>query len=178
MTQRVLKGGGPLRVRPAETSDAEQLVELLHRADEESPFLGREPGESRLTAEMERGMIEDLDGSDSQVWLVAETEGRIIGLCSVGRVRHTRRFRHRGEVMLVVARDSWGQGAGSALLEDGIAWARRQGLLQLELEVVRENERAVRLYTRAGFQITGTRPRALRYADGAFADEYLMVLPL
>ena len=128
MTQRMLKGGAPLRVRPAEPSDAEQLVELLHRADEESPFLGREPGESRLTAEMERGMIEDLDGSDSQVWLVAETEGRIIGLCSVGRVRHTRRFRHRGEVMLVVARDSWGQGAGSALLEDGIAWARRQGL--------------------------------------------------
>ena len=174
----LLKDGSSLAVRPAEERDAEGLVELLRRADTESPYLGREPGESRLTADVEREMIADLEGSSSQVWLVAERGGEIVGLCSVGRVRHTARFRHRAGLALVVSGACWGLGIGSALLREAVSWAKAQGLLQLELEVVTDNARAVRLYGRSGFRVTGTRPRALRYADGSFADEYLMVLTL
>lgn len=36
------------------------------------------------------------------------------------------------------------------------------------------NKRALRMYKSFGFEVTGTRPRALKYPDGSYADEYMM----
>jgi ribosomal protein S18 acetylase RimI-like enzyme len=45
-------------------------------------------------------------------------------------------------------------------------------------EVIKENERAKRLYTSKGFVKTGDRPRVLRLPNGKYLDEELMVLYL
>ena len=49
---------------------------------------------------------------------------------------------------------------------------------QMELDVVKNNEKALEMYQRFGFEIIGTRKNALRYQDGTYADEYLMVKDL
>ena len=54
----------------------------------------------------------------------------------------------------------------------------RNGVTQLELEVIKENERAKRLYTSKGSIKTGDRPRVLRLPNGKYLDEELMVLYL
>ena len=46
---------------------------------------------------------------------------------------------------------------------------------QIDLEVVAENEQARALYRKCGFAETGRRARALRFDDGTFHDEVLMV---
>lgn len=63
-------------------------------------------------------------------------------------------------------------------MQECIKWCKERNVTQLELDVVKENDRAIKMYQGFGFEITGTIPKALRYEDGAYADEYKMVLNL
>ena len=53
--------------------------------------------------------------------------------------------------------------------------ARRMGFGQIELGVFSRNGRAKRLYEKMGFVRCGTTPRAVRYKDGSYDDEIVMV---
>ncbi len=46
---------------------------------------------------------------------------------------------------------------------------------QIELEVVEGNNRAKNLYERFDFKETGKNLRALKYDDGSYRDEYIMI---
>jgi ribosomal-protein-alanine N-acetyltransferase len=50
------------------------------------------------------------------------------------------------------------RGIGGALIEIVVAWAHELGAREIWLEVRKSNVRAVRLYERYGFTITGCRP--------------------
>ncbi len=41
--------------------------------------------------------------------------------------------------------------------------------------MVKNNERAVKMYQNFGFEIIGMKEKALKYQDGTYADEYLMI---
>lgn len=65
-------------------------------------------------------------------------------------------------------------GTGRLLVNALLAEARRvEGLIQVELMVVAENEPAVRLYQSIGFVTYGREPRALKSGE-RYLDEYLM----
>ncbi|HKP96612.1 MAG TPA: GNAT family N-acetyltransferase [Fibrobacteria bacterium] len=68
---------------------------------------------------------------------------------------------------IAVARDHWGRGVASALMETLCAWARSNGLRTLHLEVREGNARARDFYARWGFVQTGLRPKY--YRDNAEA---------
>ena len=53
--------------------------------------------------------------------------------------------------------------------------ARQIGYEQIELEVVDGNDTAKRLYEKCGFVETGKQVRALKYDDGTYRDEYIMI---
>jgi ribosomal protein S18 acetylase RimI-like enzyme len=55
---------------------------------------------------------------------------------------------------LAVAPDAWGDGVGSRLLVSAEDHAREIGREMLELWVITENERAIRVYERSGFVST------------------------
>ena len=65
----------------------------------------------------------------------------------------------------------------TALMEALLAFARKNGIEQLELEVRSDNGRAIRLYERFGFTKIGTIPAFLKVNGEDFASDY-MVLPL
>ena len=52
---------------------------------------------------------------------------------------------------------------------------KREGLLQLELEVIEGNDRALALYKKMGFREYGFRPDAIRLKDGRMLGEILMM---
>ena len=66
-------------------------------------------------------------------------------------------------------------GIGGKLMLECLNWCKEHHILQVELDVVTTNERAISMYRGFGFEVVGTLPRALRYLDGSFADEYFMV---
>ena len=82
--------------------------------------------------------------------------------------------RHRGWMLQVYVRpEHRGTGMSKALCEHLIEHAREQ-VIQVHLGVWAENEPAIRLYQRLGFETYGTEPRYL-YVNGRYLDEHLMV---
>lgn len=60
-------------------------------------------------------------------------------------------------------------------MTESIKWCKDNHLEQLELGVVSENEAALSLYKSLGFEIFGTKKNSLKYDDGSYADEYIMI---
>ena len=58
-------------------------------------------------------------------------------------------------ISMWVAPEARGRGIGEALIEAVVDWARSQGLKQLALDVIDDNEPAIALYRRKGFKPTG-----------------------
>ena len=65
------------------------------------------------------------------------------------------------------------RGIGRSLLEALEGWARSNGLHRLELMVNYNNERAIRLYEKFGFEREGVKRHALRI-DGHYIDAFYM----
>ena len=69
-------------------------------------------------------------------------------------------------------------GIGRVIMDACIDCARRAGYTQLELEVVADNERALSLYRRAGFEEYGRNPRGYRSAASGYQELVHMRLEL
>ncbi len=73
-----------------------------------------------------------------------------------------------------VRRNCWGRGVGRALFQTAMDRARSLGAEKLELGVCDHNERAIRMYERAGFVREGVRRRALKTYKGEYHDDIMM----
>jgi RimJ/RimL family protein N-acetyltransferase len=114
-----------------------------------------------------------LDGS--AVAVVAEEEGRAVGLCDV-KPKGVQESRHVGVLGILVERRRRGHGLGRALLEGAIE--RSRGKFEIvELAVFASNSRARRLYESVGFRAWGTLPKEI-LRDGRRLDVDHMFLEL
>jgi L-phenylalanine/L-methionine N-acetyltransferase len=105
--------------------------------------------------------------------LVAVVDGEVIGV--IGLHTSSRpRVNHRGEIGMMV-RDDWqGKGAGAAMMRAIIDLADKWlNLARIELTVFTDNEPAIALYRKFGFEIEGTL-RKFAFRDGEFVDAYAM----
>lgn len=71
-----------------------------------------------------------------------------------------------------------GQGIGYALTAACIDCARQAGYLQLELDVVADNARAIALYKKLGFVEYGRNPRGFRKRNGDYQELVYMRVEL
>jgi len=68
-----------------------------------------------------------------------------------------------------------GQGLGFIMLKEILAYAKRLGLLRIELSVAAINEQAIRLYEKAGFEKEGIlRKYTHLEKENVFLDEIMM----
>ena len=178
MTEYLLKNGKKAIIRKPKVEDAEAIINVITVADTETLFLARNPGEFCTPVEREKQIIETVLADNDVEWFVAEYDNKVVGQCSVGLVRRNVRYRHRAEVAFVILKDYCNLGIGGRMMEECIKWCKEHGVTQLELDVVKNNDRAIKMYQNFGFEIIGTRENALKYQDGTYADEYLMVKKL
>jgi putative acetyltransferase len=102
-----------------------------------------------------------------------ETDGEtVIGTITLAVNPHPR-ARHIGEIGLMVHTDYQGQGVGKALLAVMVDLADNWLMMErLQLFVFVDNERAIGLYKKLGFEVEGTqRKSAIR--DGEYIDSYM-----
>ncbi len=106
--------------------------------------------------------------------LVACIDEEVIGHIGLHTFPNHPRRRHVGEIGMTV-RDDWqGKGVGTALMQAAVDLADKWlNLTRLELEVYVDNEPAIKLYKKFGFEIEG---REVNHAfrDGAYVDSYMM----
>lgn len=171
----LLKNGKKATIRTIKTEDAEAMISLISTVDTETLFLARNPGEFDTGVEKERAIIDGVLNNPNSTWFVAECDGRVIGQCYVGLVSGYQRFRHRAELSFIILQEFCNMGIGGKMMEECLKWCKVHQVSQAELDVVTNNERALKMYRDFGFEIVGTVPKALKYLDGSFADEYKMV---
>ncbi len=174
----LLKNGKKVLIRKPTAEDAEAIINVMTIADTETLFLARNPGEFCTPVERERQIIENVLADNEVEWFVAEYDHKVIGQCSVSLVRRNARYRHRAEVAFVILKDFCNLGIGGRMMKECIKWCKEHGVTQIELDVVKNNDRAVKMYQSFGFEVIGIKENALRYLDGTYADEYLMVKKL
>lgn len=120
----------------------------------------------------------DPAAGDERIVLGAFVGDALVG--SIGLERESRvKVRHLMDVFgMMVADAHRGRGIGGALLDAGIAEARRTpGVERLVLSVTASNAGAIRLYERAGFVAYGEFADAIR-VDGRSLAKRLMTLAL
>ena len=157
-----------LRIRRAEPDDFAAIYEIFSGLKAFSgtlqlPYPSLEQWRQRLSVQ-----------DEGTYQLVAIVEDRVVGMLGLHTFPTKPRRRHAGTIGICVHDDWQGKGVGSALVSAGIDLADNWlNLTRLELEVYTDNEPAVRLYERFGFEREGTLRRHA-FRDGQYVDAYAM----
>lgn len=111
---------------------------------------------------------------DQNFSIVACVHDEVVGHLSLS-VYMNPRARHAGHFGMAV-RDDWqGKGVGTELMKACLDLADKWlGLTRLDLRVYVENEPAISLYKKFGFEIEGTHKR-FAFRDGEYVDAHIMV---
>jgi len=164
----IRRDGRRLSVARLNVEDAEELRGLRREALLAHPtaFSADPDIEAKLTIEMWRERLR------SGRWFGGKIEGTLVGMASFW-FEPSRKIRHTARVGSMYVRESArGSGMAGALLEAVLTEAAK-GHEQVVLGVEAGNIRAMKLYERHGFRITGRFPRSL-LVDGAYYDELEM----
>ena len=156
-----------IAIRKAEPSDAEAIwkcytAPLVVRNTLQMPYRSLESVRELMAK-----------SGDGQHTLVAVVDGEVVGV--IGLHTSSRpRVNHRGEIGMMV-RDDWqGKGVGKALMQAVIDLADKWlNLTRIELTVFTDNEPAIALYRKFGFETEGAL-RKYAFRDGEFVDAYAM----
>ena len=155
-------------IRRAEPTDYEALYKIFTGPKViwgtlQLPYPSHEVWRKRL-AEPEEGRYS----------LVALVDDQVVGHLGLSTYPSRPRRKHVGGIGMSVHDDFQGQGVGTSLLEAAVDMADNWlNLLRLELTVFVDNEPAVRLYKKCGFEIEGTL-RQHSFRAGQYVDVYFM----
>lgn len=154
-------------IRPTKREDAEALAAIRRQDGVRENVLALSSERSNVT----RDFIDSLAGGG--YGFTAEKDGKVAGIAVILLNKHPRRT-HCATIAIMVDTFFQGRGVGTALLKKVTEVADRElGLHRLELSVLADNERAIKLYKKFGFEVEATKKNSCIKA-GAFADELYM----
>ena len=162
-------------IREARPEDGEKMLAYLKQIGGETDNLTFGPEGLPLTLEEEQAYIRRVQEDPRSVMYCAWRGEELVGDASLSSL--ARRMSHRGKIGISVVKSAWHQGVGTRLMEALIRYARAAGLEILNLEVRKDNERAIGLYRKFGFRSIGTFPHYLK-VNGVYGDVELMYLDL
>lgn len=163
-------------IRQAEPNDARALIGLTKQVGKETNYLTFGPEGIDLTVAQEMDLIQTFAVSEKNLMLVVEVDDQIIGMGNLATFGSQKQA-HVAEIGLSLIQEYWGYGIGRLLMEDLLDFAREVDLKVITLEVVKDNQRAVKLYERFDFEIVGTLKQRLKH-NCTYYDSYIMELIL
>lgn len=173
----ILKDGRTAILRSPKPADAAAALEYMKITAAQTPFLLRTPEEITMTVDEEAKFLETFQHSDTKVMILCIVDGKLAGNCQIAR-KNKKKTCHRGSIGIALVQEFWNLGIDTTMFEELIAIAKQWNLMQLELEVIEGNERAMGLYRKMGFETVSYTPNAIRLSDGTLLKEFLMVKPL
>ncbi len=172
-----LEDGSEVLLRSPRVADAQALLDYLVEVRRETDGIMQDPEDSMPSKEDEQRLIDKVNESDSSLILLAEIEDQIIAWADIIQPRFVRQ-QHMA-VLGISIRNRWhGRGLGGLMSRELIDWARSHpGLDLLTLSVFADNNRAIGLYRKVGFQHDGLLPRRAK-VNGKYRDMVVMSLGL
>lgn len=161
-----------MEIREIKKEDVRRVVDFMIQLDHESDFLMYEPSERDKYYEKHVKEFETFSRSDNRTILLAIERNSIVGYILI--VQGTlNRNQHIAYLAMGVLKKYQAQGIGTKLLQSGKEWAKKRGVIRLELTVMQQNLPAIRLYTKSGFVCEGVRKKSLKVND-QWVDELYM----
>ena len=135
----------PTQIRSATVSDAPAAIGLMAQLNE---F-----GHGQVDAGVEDRFRAMLNLPQYAIFVAQDEQGKIVGLLTAG---HRWTLWHMGPCALieelVVDERARGQGAGRALIQAAIEWAKAQACSEVEVSTEMDNSAAQAFYRRLGFE--------------------------
>lgn len=172
----VLRDGSMLQISRPRGENAAEILEYLKIVGGETHFLLMDGNGLGISEETERNILEQNLKLERGGMHIGRIDGELACIFSLS-CNPRRRMAHVGEIALSVRKRYWHIGVGSAIMEALIELAKEASLKNVELGVYADNERAIALYKRFGFEEIG-RHRGRMCVDGEYYDEILMDLHL
>lgn len=159
-----------MEIRLIEPSDAEQFENFYEKLLKETDYLIPTREETAKREGKEEDFIKKYD--DYKQVFVAVDDDKIVGYLGISR-SHLSKIKHAAKLTVGVLESHRRQGIATKLIEFAEKWAEDKGISRLEMTVVTNNEPAVELFEKTGFEKEGTRKNAVNL-DNEFYDEFLM----
>lgn len=173
-----LKDGRELLLRSGTFEDGPAVYDVFQKTHAETDYLLSYPDESTFTPEQECGFLKNQEESSYSAEILAFLDGEIVGCAGINPIGEKDKVKHRAELGISVLKAFWGLGIGKALMTACIQCAENAGFLQLELEAVAENTRAVSMYEHFGFTEFGRNPLGFRSRQNGYQELVSMRLLL
>lgn len=174
---KILQNQRSVEIREATTKDAEELIVAAKCYLRTSNYLLSYDEDFNPTIKEEIAWVESHDNMNSLL-LVATYNKAIIATLNV--VAHSqRKVRHVAELGISMLIEWRGAGLGNALFECMLAWAKNKSNLEIiTLEVYSDNEPAIHLYRKFGFEKTGEQVNFFKDKAGKYYNNTSMILYL
>lgn len=164
---------GEIIFREPVVNDAENIVSFYNRVGGETTFLSFEKDEYPLSVEEQKASIESTAASPNNLMLLVLDGEDIVGIGTISSSWKIK-SRHSGELGIVVEQAHQGQGIGTEIIKRLIEWCKENGYTtRIQLDTRCDNEKAVELYQKFGFEIEG-RIKNSTLLDGTYYDLYIM----
>lgn len=161
----MIDSSGQITIRAAEPDDVVEYTRIHN-----IPEVMRETSLPPYMAVIEHP--QRVTNSATQRHLVAELNGSIAGFASLHLFLGRRA--HAASIGIAVDPAQRGKGVGTALMDALIQLgAQWYGIKRFELKVLTENQRAIQLYERFGFEVEATH-REFTQREGRYVDAYSM----
>ncbi len=175
MKEIKLRNGDLLTIREASEGDASAIIEFIKTIGDESDNLTFSGSEFNNTIEEEKVILRDHKEKENQIFVIAYIDGEIVGQMNA-RASQKPRLKHVCEFGISTRKQHWGKGIATEVLTYLIEWAQSNAVIRkVNLRANVNNEKAIALYERMGFQHEGLHKRDF-FLHGEFIDAVSMGL--
>lgn len=164
-----------MEIKNATVDMAQQIIDYVKLASGETANLLTTPEEFTVTLEQEQKHIQSMLEGRLNNQLVAMEGNQIVGLCGLHGRSGRKRVSHVASVGITVLKSHWGQGIGYALMKEQERYAKENGIAKINLEVRTDNQAAINLYLKCGYEKEGINKRSM-LINGEYIDTFYMGL--
>lgn len=149
-------------------NDAENLIKTVKNYLLDSNYIPLLNEEFNPTIEQEKNWIRSFLENENSLLLIATHNNTIIGNIDLtGNQR--KRMKHTAVIGMGVLKEWRNSGVGTILLSETINWAKNNSFLEkVYLEVYEENQIAIRIYEKIGFQLIGKQTAFFKHEEKYF----------
>lgn len=168
-----LKDGRTVTFDKLEEQDLPQLIEVFNSVIREGLYFHRNEGLPDLKTAKQWYKNHTRAGL---FYLAARVNGELVGGATIepgpGKASHVAYFG------IYLQREYRSTGIGTRLMRKIIEIAQQKGFEMIKLTVFQTNHQALCLYKKFGFQEIGRISSGVKFSDGTYTDEIIMVLNL